>query len=59
MVRRKKAKCDWCKRPARYEHPHVVEPSEYACEDHHSGCARCRPLGGDKYWELAQRKEEG
>jgi hypothetical protein len=50
----RKAKCDWCKKTARYEHPHVMGRPERACEEHHQGCTRCRPIGGDKYWQKAQ-----
>jgi hypothetical protein len=51
MGRRIKKKCDWCKRTARYEHLHAVGRSELACEEHHQGCTRCRPIGGDKYYD--------
>lgn len=51
---RGRPKCDWCKKAAQYEHLHVVDPAEYACEDHYNNCRSCRPLG-DKYWKKAKQ----
>ncbi len=54
---KRKPTCDWCKKAARYEHPHVMGEPERACADHHQGCTRCRPLGGDKYWDKPRQEQ--
>ena len=51
----KARQCGWCKKVARFEHSHVMGEPELACEDHHQGCTRCRPIGGDKYYAKARK----
>jgi hypothetical protein len=54
----KKPRCDWCSNVAHYEHLHIMEPAEYACLEHWSGCKSCEPLTKKaKYHKKAIEKE--
>lgn len=57
MSRARQQTCNWCPARAVYEHPHVMDPPEYACAAHWNECPGCRYIGPDKYHDKATSEE--
>jgi hypothetical protein len=49
MSKHKRIICNWCNKPAAFEHLHVMGPSEYSCPEHHNSCRSCKPIVGNGY----------
>jgi len=52
-----KLQCFVCQKTAHFEHPHIMDPSEFTCLDHWEGCKSCKPLTKKaKYHKMAVEK---